>query len=280
MQHDTPHPADRTQQREVTLLFADLRGFTGLASALEVQPVVYELLGHVMDCLTEAVQTHHGTVVDYYGDGLVAMWNAPHDQRQHADLASSAALEMIERLPGVSADWHAILQAELQLGVGIHTGMAHVGNAGSTQQSKYGPRGANVNLTSRVEAATKELRLPILATAATVDRLSNRFLANRVCRARMPGVPEPIDLYSLCRAASSVRCTAEWRRYDEALRCFEAGRFQDAADLADDCEHSCQEVPWRFLVDEIRREIGKQQQRRSTDKPVAQSGGIVVLNAK
>ena len=67
----------RTSSAKSTLLFADLRGFTELAGTLQTDPLFCELLSHVMDCLTEAVVHHEGFVVDYFGDGLMAMWNAP-----------------------------------------------------------------------------------------------------------------------------------------------------------------------------------------------------------
>ncbi|MEX0611244.1 MAG: adenylate/guanylate cyclase domain-containing protein, partial [Pirellulales bacterium] len=140
------HNSIRSQQREVTLLFADLRGFTELAASLEMIPLVCELAGHVMDCLTDAVSSHDGCVVDYFGDGLLAMWNAPSDQTDHAELACDAALEMLETLPAVTADWMGVIQTNLRLGIGVHTGIVQVGNAGSTRQKKYGPRGPNAHL--------------------------------------------------------------------------------------------------------------------------------------
>jgi adenylate cyclase len=112
-----------------------------------------------MDCLTDAVQNHNGYIVDYYGDGLVAMWNALSIQEEHPDLACRAALQMLETLPAVGDDWIGVIQTGLRLGIGVHTGMVQLGNAGSTRQRKYGPRGPNVHVASRAEAATKELRV-------------------------------------------------------------------------------------------------------------------------
>ena len=98
--HDRRAMAAET--REVTLLFADLRDFTRRAESLDMD-VVYEFLGHVMDALTAAVMDHDGLVLDYYGDGLAAMWNAPADQADHAELACRAGLRMLESMPDVDA---------------------------------------------------------------------------------------------------------------------------------------------------------------------------------
>ena len=273
------HNAARTCQRDVTLLFADLRESTDLAASLEMDPLVCEMLGHVLDCLTEAVLDHCGLVVDYCGDGLVAMWNAPADQAEHADLACRAALEMLRRLPDVTDDWFGVIQRNLRLGIGVHTGTVQVGNAGSTKQVKYGPRGPNVHVASRVEAATKELGVPLVATEATVRHLTGQFEVNRVCRAYMPGLREPINLYAFRSSASDARITAMWRMYDSALRRFEEGQFQEAADALAKIKSPLAEVPVRFLCEQVQREIGRQQRRRSTDRSSSQPAGIVTLNA-
>ena len=153
-----------------------------------------------MDCPTAAAMDHDGLVVDYYGDGLSAMWNAPADQADHAELACRAALRMLETLPDVAADRAEVLGADLRLGIGVHTGIVQVGNAGSRRRSKYGPRGTNVHLTSRFEKATKEFGEPILITRTTASRLSNRLHTRGVGRAQLPGFDEPIEVYTISTA--------------------------------------------------------------------------------
>ncbi len=191
------------EKREVTLLFVDLRRFTELSAALDMN-LTCELLGQVMDCLTAAVMDHDGLVVDYYGDGLSAMWNAPADQADHAELACRAALRMVETLPEVAADWAGVLGTDLRLGIGVHTGLVQVGNAGSRRRSKYGPRGTNVHLTSRLEKATKEFNVPILVTHATAIRLSNRLHTREIGQAKLSGFNEPIEVFTVEAAPCSL----------------------------------------------------------------------------
>ena len=163
-----------SEKRDVTLLFADLRQSTSLSSDFEIDQLC-ELMGQVLDCLSAAVMDHDGLVIDYYGDGLAAMWNAPADQAEHAELACRAALRMLETLPDVAADWADVLHKDLRLAIGIHSGVVQVGNAGSGRRTKYGPRGPNVHLASRAENATKELDVPLVVTQPVAERLSNRF---------------------------------------------------------------------------------------------------------
>jgi adenylate cyclase len=278
MHSPTLDNASRTDEREVTLLFADLRASTELVMSLATDPLACEMLGHVLDCLTEAVLDHHGLVVDYFGDGLMAMWNAPADQPEHAELACRAAFQMLERLPEVTADWVGLTQRDFQLGIGVHTGTVQLGNAGSTLQEKYGPRGPNVHVTSRVEAATKELGVPLLATQPTVERLSKRFAANRVCRASMPGV-RPMDLYALRSSMEKMHVTQTWQVYEVALQQFEQGEFQEAASALATIASPPAGIPVRFLSEQVERELGCAQRRRSTDRP-APRYGVIALEAK
>ncbi len=197
VQHIEQHPESLSGQlREVTLLFADLRGYTSLAESMP--PVdCYELLGDVLESLTQIVMQHRGVVVDYYGDGLMALWNAPLEQPNHPDLACTTALQMLEALPAIATRWQPQLNGPLELGIGIHTGPAHVGNAGTRSRLKYGPRGNTVNIASRVQAASKQLQLPLVITAATQAKLSDKFFAVRACTAKLPGLKQLLDLYSV-----------------------------------------------------------------------------------
>jgi adenylate cyclase len=187
---------------------------------------------------------------------------------------------MLETLPDVVDDWFGVIQAGLRLGIGVHTGMVQLGNAGSTRQRKYGPRGPNVHVASRVEAATKELRVPFVATQSTVEGLSQKFASHRVCRARMPGLQQPVDLYAVQSKASDTHLSATWQMYDQALHLFELGDYQEAAVALATIDRNATSIPSRFLIEQTERELGREQRRRSSDKPAAQPGGVIALSAK
>jgi adenylate cyclase len=268
-----------TDEREVTMLFADLRNSTGLSTSLDPNET-YELMSQVTECLTAAVIEHDGLIIDYYGDGLAAMWNAPADQSDHAELACRAALRMLQSLPEISSDWTHVIERELELGIGVHTGVAHVGNTGSRHRTKYGPRGTNVNLTSRIEAATKQLGIPLVVTKATASRLSNCIAAHRICRAQMPGFDERLDLYSLGSPTSDAGVTNAWQAYGAALERFERGQMQEAASVLETIDANVREVPARFLATHLQQELSSQLQRRSTDVSAKTASGIITLATK
>lgn len=217
-------------EREITVLFSDLRGFTRISEQLGARDT-FQLVGDVMDKLTEQVLKHGGIIIDYYGDGLAAMWNAPLDQADHAQLACKAALAMQAEMPALNALWQERLGKPLQIGIGINTGPARVGNAGSRMRLKYGPRGHTVNVSSRIEGATKQLGVPVLIAAATQRLLGETFLTRRICQVRAVGLDGTVELFEV----RSAPADDGWRQlrttYEQALTLFESGQWQAAADL-------------------------------------------------
>ena len=216
-------------EREITVLFSDLRGFFEISERLGPHET-YRFLGDVMNRLTESIMSTSGVIIDYYGDGLAAMWNAPTDQYNHAELACRAAHAMLEELPAINAAWRESLGQDLALGIGIHTGLARVGNAGTQRRIKYGPRGATVNLASRVEGATKRLGVPLLITEQTRRLLPPSIFSRRCLRAQLSGAASPVDLYEVPRGPLSPDQIARMRGYEEALALFESGDLAAASD--------------------------------------------------
>jgi adenylate cyclase len=245
------------KERELTLLFADLRGFSRISERIGAR-ATYELLSDILDRLTNHIMDHSGVVIDYYGDGLAAMWNAPTDVPDHAGQAIQAAAAMLAELPAVNVQWAERLGGIIHIGIGIHTGRAQVGNSGSRRRLKYGPRGHAVNLTSRVEAATKVLGVPCLVTGATKEAVAGQQPLRRICRARLTGMTEPVDLYELA-AGHADHWPQLAQRYADALAKYEA-------DEASACCAACEvilhdfvtaDLPTRWLLAKAERRLAE-----------------------
>jgi adenylate cyclase len=215
------------QEREVTVLFSDLRGFSRLAEKLGPRDAC-RLVREAMDRFTSRVREFDGVVVDFAGDGMMAMWNAPTDQPEHAVLACRAALAMIGDLPQVSESYRGVMGGALGLGIGINTGQALVGNVGSQTRLKYGPFGHTVNLASRVEGATKHLGVPLLVTGSTRERLGSDFSLRRLCRARLAGIDGAVDLFELHAARRDPAWDERRDTYEKALAQYEAMQWSSA----------------------------------------------------
>ncbi len=216
------------RDREVTVLFADIRGFSAISEKISPR-LACELIQDVMQHLTARVMETSGVVVDYVGDGLLAMWNAPVEQPDHAVRACRAALQMRDGLPELNRRWEGRIGKTIGLGVGINSGAALVGNTGSHQKFKYGPLGHTVNLASRVEGATKHQGVSLLVTGSTRNLLGNSFATRRLCRARVVGIHGDVELHELHAETASPEWQHRRESYERALALYEAGDWSDAA---------------------------------------------------
>jgi adenylate cyclase len=212
---------------EVTMLFADVRGFSRVSERLgpgQTAAWMRDVLGELSGC----VRAEGGVLIDYVGDELVALWGAPCPQPDHATRAGRAAQAMLRRLPELDDRWRERMGEPLRVGVGVHTGPAWVGEVGTEHKFKYGPQGPTVNLASRVQGATKYLRVPALVTGATRAKLGDNFPTRRLTKVRVVNIQAAVDLYEL--AADPPLGWAGLRDgYEAALAAFEAGDARGAA---------------------------------------------------
>jgi adenylate cyclase len=217
------------RESEVTLLFCDIRGFSRISEKLGPARTL-DWINDVMGALSEAVLAHQGVLVDYIGDELMAMWGAPSEQPEHASMACRAALDMIARLPELSHKWESILGEPLELGVGINTGLAQVGNTGTARKFKYGPLGTTVNLASRVQGATKHFKARLLITEGTRQAIDETFTTRRLGKVCVINIAEPVELYELFSADHPDRSALK-EGYESALEHYLARNYRQAAGI-------------------------------------------------
>ena len=215
------------QEREITVLISDLRGFSKLSEAMSPSEVC-RLVQDVMDRVTARIREYQGVVVDFAGDGVLAMWNAPVDQADHAVLACRAAKAMQSEMPSLNAAWSERIGRPLGLGIGINTGIALVGNTGSRSRFKYGPLGHVVNLASRIEGATKYMGATTLISGATCEKLHGALDTRRLGAVRAVGVLGSVVLHELPSGLVDDRWRARRDAYEGGLAHFEAGRLAEA----------------------------------------------------
>jgi adenylate cyclase len=211
---------------DVTCLFCDIRGFSRVSERLGAKEVM-EWIQVVLGALSDCVQAEKGVLIDYIGDELFAMWGAPELQADHAARACAAAQAMLKCMPRLNVEWGSRVGCEFSVGIGIHSGKAHVGNSGSKCKFKYGPLGNTVNLGSRVQGATKYLRSNLLVTQSTRTRFPECDDFRRLCKIRVININEPVELFDL-----PIEADASWRSlkasYESALAAFEAHDYRGA----------------------------------------------------
>lgn len=137
---------------------------------------------------------------------------------------------MVEHAGEIDARWQATIGSPTRFGIGINSAPARVGNTGSTRKFKYGPLGNGVNLASRVQGATKYLKVPAIVTGSTRQRLDDSFLTRRLCRVRVVNIVEPVELFEL-DCSGEPRHRERFAHYEDALAAFDAGEFSTAVKI-------------------------------------------------
>lgn len=185
-----------SSRRRITVLFSDIRGFTSMSEKVEPEQVA-EMLREYLTEMTEVVFRHGGTVDKYIGDCIMALYNAPFDDPDHAAQAIRTGLELQERTLTVSARWERKLGGQIRNGVGINTGEAVVGALGSRQRLEYTAIGDTVNLASRLESLTKEYGTGIIVSESTHDIVKGQFLTRELGAVTVKGKAQPVKIYAI-----------------------------------------------------------------------------------
>ncbi|WPB75436.1 adenylate/guanylate cyclase domain-containing protein [Archangium violaceum] len=183
-------------QREVTILFSDIRDFTTLSETLPPRAVL-GLLDDYFGHMGQIVMGHGGIVNKFLGDGMLACWGVPDGDAHHAVHAMQAALDMRKKLEELNA-WRAQRgEPALRVGIGLHTGVVAAGMLGGAEQHEYTVIGDAVNLASRVEGLTKALGVDILVSESTWKAGQGRFRGERRSEERVKGRKEAVVVYAL-----------------------------------------------------------------------------------
>ena len=191
-------------QREITVLFADIQGFTPRVSEVHAHQVVNFLNSYFTE-LTELVFAYEGTVDNLMGDEIMVLFGALRDQPDHAKRAVALALAMLDVVSGSQGKWAEAGFPDLRVGIGVHTGPAVVGNVGSESRMHYTAIGATVNIASRLENLTRELGADVLVSAETYERCRDIVEVAEVGPVEVRGVPQPVTVFRVIGAKEQSR---------------------------------------------------------------------------
>ena len=239
------------EEREMTIMFSDVRGFTTISESYKHDPQgLTTLMNRFLTPLTNAILARKGTIDKYMGDAIMAFWNAPLEDAQHQLNACEAAVDMLERIDVLNEERQREAQENgqshipLNVGVGLNTGTCVVGNMGSDLRFDYSVLGDSVNLASRLEGQSKEYGFPIIVGSKTALAVKEKFAILELDFIMVKGKKEPEVIYAIAGREDTAQSgrfqrlrnmTIEMlacyrsRDWDGALAAIERGRRTDDA---------------------------------------------------
>jgi len=183
-------------KQSVTIFFSDVRGFTTISEKLDPQ-ALSQLLNRYLTPMTEIIFKNKGTLDKYMGDAIMAFFGAPIKYSNHPEMACLTALESVEKLKELQAEFQKEGLPHIDIGIGLNTAAVSVGNMGSDIVRNYTVMGDGVNLASRLEGINKEYGTRIIMSEYTYQEVKNLFTCREVDKVRVKGKREPVTIYEL-----------------------------------------------------------------------------------
>ena len=233
------------EERRMTILFSDVRGFTTISEHYKDDPQgLTHLMNRFLTPLTNAIIERQGTIDKYIGDAIMAFWNAPVDDPAQEANACDAALEMQARAAALNVELKQEAEANggvympLRVGIGLNTGPCVVGNMGSDFRFNYSVLGDTVNVASRLEARTKDYRLPLVIGSRTAERAQEKFATMEIDLIQVKGKKQPEAVFAVLGRADIDQNprSKELRKLNaQMLASFRKQQWDDALGLIEQC---------------------------------------------
>lgn len=202
MSEDPQTYTQDAQNREMTVLFTDIRNFTTISEGLTPEDLS-SLLNEYLTPMTRIIYDHRGTIDKYIGDAVMAFWGAPLEDREHARHALYTGLAMLERLNAIREEFKERGWPEIYIGVGINTGLMSVGDMGSRYRMSYTVLGDAVNLGSRLEGLTKSYGVEIIVSESTKAAVDD-YVYRELDIVKVKGKDKPIAIYEPIAPSNEV----------------------------------------------------------------------------
>jgi adenylate cyclase len=233
------------EERRMTILFSDVRGFTTISEHYKDNPQgLTQLMNRFLTPLTNAIIERKGTIDKYIGDAIMAFWNAPVDDDEHEANACDAALEMLTRAEVLNGELKREAEASdgvympLRIGIGLNSGPCVVGNMGSDFRFNYSVLGDTVNLASRLESRTKDYRLSLVIGSRTAERAKEKFATMEIDLIQVKGKKQPELVFTVlgrAEVAEDPRCNELRDLNTQMLAAYRKQQWDDAERLIERC---------------------------------------------
>jgi len=241
------------ERRMLSIFFSDLEGFTTISEGLEPEALT-ALLNDYLTAMTDIIQEEGGTVDKYEGDAIIALWNAPVLQPDHAQRCVRAALRCQAKLAEMRPMFRERLGKDLRMRIGMNTGPAIVGNMGSHTRFDYTMIGDSVNLASRLEGINKQFGTYTIISNSTMEQMGGLFPSRELAKVAVVGRKEPVTVYEPMMKDEFEGRRTQFDRFAEGLTLFYRGDFSGAESVfsglkQDDPVARSYETKCRDLID-------------------------------
>lgn len=222
------------ETKELTILFSDIRGFTALSEKLEPQ-ILTRLMNQYLTEMTKIILANQGTVDKYIGDAIMAFWGAPVEDAQHASHAVKAAAEMQQAIPKLNEKFKQEGLPEINIGIGLNTGVVNVGNMGSEFRMAYTVLGDDVNLASRLESITKQYQVNLIVSERTKEQAPD-WIYQELDLVKVVGKNQPISIFHPIAKKSEINELQQKEMYlfKVAIKLYRQQKWDEARTILND----------------------------------------------
>lgn len=246
------------KEKEITIFFSDVRGFTTLSEAMGSPKALIELLNRYMTPMVEIIIHHEGTIDKFIGDAIMAYWNAPNDVKNHHDKAVRASILQLRELKKLNEELKLEGKPLIDIGIGINTGLSTVGEMGSAGRADYTVIGDPVNLASRLEGLNKAYGAHIIISEFTYNGLINprAYTLRDLDLVRVKGKNEPVKIFEIIGfEEEKLKSQTELDRYHEALMFYRASEFKKALEIFSELQKDFSDKLYHVYVERCKEFI-------------------------
>jgi adenylate cyclase len=268
------------KKTEITVMFSDIRGFTTISENLDAQDLALFLNQYLSD-MTGLVFEYQGTLDKYIGDAVMAFWGAPFEVDDHALSACNSALKMMQRVREMQTVWKAQGKPQLDIGIGLNSGVASVGNMGSALRYGYTALGDTVNLSSRLEGLNKDYGTHIIVNETTYTATQKaEFVYRELDLIRVKGKTHPVMIYELIGRAGEESAYGSFADLQLRLDQFSRGRNLYRARRWEEAQQVFQIMIDKWPDDGPARTYWKRCQEYLFDEPPSGWDGVFTMTHK
>jgi adenylate cyclase len=227
----------QAEEKEITVFFSDIRSFTNISEQMGSAKDLIDFLNEYMDPMSNIITEYEGTIDKYIGDAIMAYWNAPANVQNHADKALQASLKQLRSLKQLNEKLKETNQPYIDIGIGLNTGLAVVGEMGSQGRSDYTVIGDSVNLGARLESLCKYYNSKINISNFVKAQLKEEYIFRFLDLVTVKGKAEPIEIWQVIEEETE-HLREELEHYHKAVELYQQGLFKEALVLFEEGENN------------------------------------------